>query len=192
MGGERIIDRVVGALSAVTSSLLLVSNAPDASTWLPGVRTVPDVRPERGSLVALHTALHTAGDSVLVVAWDMPFVSAALLRRIVAEGGDSLATIPEGATGLEPFCASYSPSCLPSLDAALDRGDFGVRAFLDQLSQLAQNAPLAPLAPHTPVRVLPRHVVAEYGDPSRLFFNVNTLDDLAVAERMADESRRGA
>jgi molybdopterin-guanine dinucleotide biosynthesis protein A len=35
------------------------------------------------------------------------------------------------------------------------------------------------------VRTLPEEQVRRYGDPARLFFNVNTADDLALANGMA-------
>ena len=42
--GARIIDRVAAALREATDELLLVANDPGAAAWLPGVRTVADVR----------------------------------------------------------------------------------------------------------------------------------------------------
>jgi len=150
---------------------MLVSNAPDAATWLPGVAVYADVRPERGSLVGIHTALTSAGDDVLVVAWDMPFVSADLLellraRRPVAR----FAVIPEGPAGPDPFCAIYTRESLSVIEAALDAGDLRVSHFIDRLPSVE--------------RVSFREVEA-VGDPSRLLFNVNTPEDLAIAERMA-------
>ncbi|MFM8780507.1 MAG: molybdenum cofactor guanylyltransferase, partial [Gemmatimonadota bacterium] len=60
VAGERIIDRVARALRMVTDDLLLVANAPDAARWLPGVRTVADVRLGEGALGGLHAALTCA------------------------------------------------------------------------------------------------------------------------------------
>ena len=52
----------------------------------PAFRVRRDTRRERGSVVGIHTAIAdaAAGDIVLVVAWDMPFVSAHLLAFLVA------------------------------------------------------------------------------------------------------------
>jgi molybdenum cofactor guanylyltransferase len=169
VGGRRIIDRVNESLRAVTSSRFLVSNSPGAGAWLPGVSSVTDARPERGSLVALHTALTEARGPVLVVAWDMPFVSPELLRRLVDATDEASAVIPEGPTGPEPLCAVYSPTCLPLIEASLDRGDFRLRSFVRALAN---------------VKVIRLDEVSRIGDPSRLFFNVNTVEDLVVAERM--------
>jgi len=35
VGGDRIIDRVAAALGATTSELIIVSNAPEATHWIP-------------------------------------------------------------------------------------------------------------------------------------------------------------
>lgn len=76
VGGERMIDRVAKALRAVTDDLLLIANDPDAAGWLPDLRVAGDVRAGEGALGGLHAALTHAGGDIVLVAWDMPFVSA--------------------------------------------------------------------------------------------------------------------
>jgi molybdopterin-guanine dinucleotide biosynthesis protein A len=154
----------------VTDELLLISNSTEASDWLPGARLVADTRIERGSLVGLHTALSHAPHGVLVVAWDMPFVTVELLRVIVdRSAGAEYATVPHGVTGPEPFCAAYTEACLPFIEAALDANDFRLSSFLARLPEVEH------------VRL---DEVARIGDPARLFFNVNSAADLATAEGM--------
>ena len=189
VAGEWIIDRAARALRMVTDELLLVANAPEARTWLPGVRTVADVRPGEGALGGLHAALACAsGDGmtmtvaaeeapdVLVVAWDMPFVSAALLGVMRARGeeGDVDAVLPESdgsRRGVEPLCAWYSTRCLAPITTALDAGDRRVIAFLDAVR----------------VARVPLDEVRRFGDPDRLFGNVNTADDLARLQGMVPD-----
>ena len=187
VAGRRIIDRVAGALRAVSDDLLLVANAPDAGSWLPGVRTVRDVREGEGALGGLHAALAQAGTDILLVAWDMPFASGALLgamrARGEAEGLDAVLPESDGSRrGVEPLCAWYAAACLPAVTAALEAGDRRVIAF------------------HDAVRVgrVPLAEVVRFGDPARLFANVNTPEELAWAEAAAgvpaayDAARDGA
>ncbi|MBM3898745.1 MAG: molybdenum cofactor guanylyltransferase [Gemmatimonadetes bacterium] len=189
VAGERIIDRVARALRMVTDDLLLVANAPDAARWLPGVRTVADVRPGEGALGGLHAALTCAADDVrvatvdegqapdvLVVAWDMPFVSAALLgvMRARGEAGDVDAVLPESdgsRRGVEPLCAWYAARCLAPITAALEAGDRRVIAFLDAM-RMAR---------------VPLEEVRRFGDLDRLFGNVNTAEDLARLQGMVPD-----
>ena len=178
IGGVRIIDRVAVALRATSDDLLMIANAPEAASWLPGVRVAADVRVGEGALGGLHAALARAGTDVLLVAWDMPFVSAALLRmmraRGEAEGVD--AVLPESGgsrRGVEPLCAWYSYACLSAVTSALDAGDRRVVAFHDQVRTLR----------------LDEATVATFGDPARMFGNVNTPDDLVRAQ--LEDSTRG-
>jgi molybdopterin-guanine dinucleotide biosynthesis protein A len=130
VGGARIVDRVARAVRAVTSDLLLVANASDAPSWLPGARVVGDVHRDCGSLAGLHAALAHAGSPVLVVAWDMPFVSAALLAAIVDAARPGVdAVLPLGAHGPEPLCAWYAPPCLAVAERLLAGGERRARAL---------------------------------------------------------------
>lgn len=168
VNGRRIVDRVAAALREVTDSLLLIANADDAASWLPGVRTERDVRTGLGALGGLHAALAHAGTDVLLVAWDMPFVSAALLgeMRRLGEEASADVVIPESdgsRRGVEPLCAWYSARCLPAVERTLDAGDLRVIGFHEQVR----------------VQRLPLARVSDFGDPVRLFSNVNTPADLA-------------
>ena len=173
VGGRRIVDRVAGALAQVTDRLLLVANAVDAPTWLPGVETVPDLVAGAGPLGGVLTALDHAGGPALVVAWDMPFVPASLLgelRRVAEEEG-ALALAPErdGKGRVEPLCAWYGPACREPAAERVRRGELRMTALLDAVG--ARRLPLA--------RVL------DWGDPERLFLNVNTSAELEAARRLA-------
>jgi molybdopterin-guanine dinucleotide biosynthesis protein A len=176
-----VIDRVAEALRAASDELLLIANDPAANTWLPNVRTASDVRPRRGSLGGIHAAIVHAGQPVLVVAWDMPFVPPALLHALRNRGSvvNADAVLPESGSrrGLEPLCAYYSPACVPAIERQLDANDMRVVSFFEDVR----------------VERIPEHEVRRFGDPAILFMNVNTPDDLALAERhAADDLHRRA
>jgi molybdopterin-guanine dinucleotide biosynthesis protein A len=171
VGGERILDRVLLAVQQVTGALpVLVANAPDAGGWRPGLNVARDVRAGCGSLGGIYTAVAAGPGPVLVVAWDMPFVTADLLQALVRSSDGYDAFLPEsgGRRGLEPLCAVYGPACEAAIRGRLDQEDFRAIGF------------------HAAVRVgtLPLEQVASFGDPETLFFNVNTADDLARAEEL--------
>lgn len=174
VGGRRMIDRVASVLTNTTREIVLVANDPIASEWLPGVRVVADVRPGNGSLGGLHAALAHIESSVLVVAWDMPFVTPELLGRLRDLGDANAALVdavvplaprPSAAARPQPLCAYYTRACLPAIERRLDRGDRRIVAMLDDLH----------------VRWLEGSELAAYGDSDVLFANVNTRDDLARA-----------
>ena len=171
LGGRRILDRVVDAITAaVGAPPLLVANAPDAGSWAPALRCIPDVRSGAGSLGGIYTALCDAPGPVLCVAWDMPFVSEDLLRTLIAGSDGFDAFLPEsgGRRGLEPLCAVYGQACRAPIEQAIARGDLRAIAFHDAVR----------------VGTLSLDRVRAFGDPETLFFNVNRPDDLERAEQI--------
>ena len=180
VGGRRIIDRVAEALARATDALLLIANDPAASGWLPGVRVAGDVRAGLGSLGGIHSALVQAGGGpVLVVAWDMPFVPVPLLwalRRLGASAGVDAAVPESGGSrrGVEPLCAFYGPACRAAIERRLDEGDHRVISFYEDVR----------------VARLGADEVARFGDPAVMFMNVNSPEELALAEGHAPDSAR--
>ncbi len=171
VGGIRIIDRVAAALRESTDELWLIANSKEAERWLPDARVGADIVIGAGGLGGLHAALHHARRPVLVVAWDMPFVPAALLRRLrsLSDGADAVLPESPSRRGLEPLCAWYGLPCLGAIQESLDSGDHRMIGFLERLR----------------VARLPGSSVAEFGDPGILFMNVNTPEDLTLAETYA-------
>lgn len=172
IGGERILDRLVHAFEdAFAAPPLLVANDPEASRWHPGLRVVPDLRPGLGALGGIHTAICRAPAPVVLVAWDMPFVTAELLGALAGglEGVDACLPESGGRRGLEPLCAAYGPACAAAIEQVEEAGDRRAIAF------------------HHLIRVgkLNDRTVRAIGDPAILFFNVNTAEDLQRAEEMA-------
>ena len=175
--GERVIDRVASALRATTDSLLLIANDPEAGEWLPGVRVASDVRPGIGSLGGIHAALVHAATAVIVVAWDMPFVPIELLAELRARGEDADVVAPESDSskrGLEPLCAYYSQACVAPIEQSIDADDRRAIGFFDKVRVVR----------------LPVDEVRRFGIPERMFMNVNTPGELALAEQYAAAADR--
>lgn len=171
VGGARILDRLVDRfLEALGELPLLVANAPEAPTFRPDLRVVSDRRPGYGTLGGLLTAVLEAPAPVVCVAWDMPFIPAGLLRELAQglESADVCIPASGGRRGMEPLCAGYGPRTGPAMAAALDRGDLRAIAFHDTVR----------------VTLLPEAAVRRFGDPERIFLNVNTAADLTRANGM--------
>ena len=163
VGRARIIDRQLAALSAVADDIRIVAN--EAARYADtGVRIIPDAIPGAGPLGGVYSALLDARhDRVLVIAGDLPFVTAALFGRLLAEIGESDevdAVVPRSARGLEPLCAVYRRRCAAAAKSRIDRGALRVAGLLDDVR----------------IRVLEPDVLAPY-DAGALFENVNTPHD---------------
>ena len=174
VGGRRIVDRVLDALRGATDELFLITNDSSVRAAVRDVPAFVDVRRERGSLIGLYSALSHCRDSVIVAAWDMPFLAPALLAELRERGEQSsAAAIPEGPFGPEPLCAYYPRSCLAMVEEQIERGELRLSALIDAL----------------PSRVIvPRDEVAQFGSPARLFANINSAADLADAQLLADSA----
>ena len=149
---------------------VLIANDPDAASWGTGLRIECDVLPGYGALGGIHAAVARAPAPVVAVAWDMPFINVrlvTLLADALVSGIDAVLPASGGRRGMEPLCAAYGPACEPAIRRALERGDRRAISFHDDVN----------------VAVLPFEQVASAGSPELLFFNINTAEDLAQAER---------
>src|SRR6185503_1031461 len=97
----------------------------------------PDLKPGRGALGGLYTAIASAKHPlVAVVACDMPFASANLLEAesslLLEEEVDVV--IPRSDEGYEPRHAVYRrESCLPAIDAAIQADQWKVVSWFPQV-----------------------------------------------------------
>ncbi len=128
IGPAAIIDRQLEALREVAADVFVVGR--DDAAWTSrGLRVVPDEIPDAGPLGGIYTAIvQSPCERTLVVACDMPFLSAAFLRRLAAVEDADL-VIPRRARGYEPLCAIYSRICATDIHARIDRGAYEASAL---------------------------------------------------------------
>lgn len=172
--GGTLIERVIGQLQGLADEIIVTSNQPDDYAFL-GLPVFTDTLPGRGALGGLFTALQAAShEQVAVVACDLPFVSAQLLQHLHTRmtAGDWDVVIPTSKAGLEPLQAVYRrETCLPAVQAALQQGEWKLISFFPRLRVLA----------------LPLEQVRIFDPQERIFLNVNTPRELALAEKLAKE-----
>jgi molybdopterin-guanine dinucleotide biosynthesis protein A len=167
-----LIQRVMDRLAPIADELLVTSNEPAALSFLQSP-LVPDLRPGRGALGGLYTALAAAqGDIVAVVACDMPFASAPLIRAsadmLEQEAADVvIARTPEG---FEPMHAVYRRiTCLPAIESAIEADQWRVISWF----------------PKVQVRTLTEDELARHDPEGIAFLNLNTPEEFKEAERRA-------
>jgi molybdopterin-guanine dinucleotide biosynthesis protein A len=170
--GRPLIQRVIERLIPIADELIVTTNRPEEYTFL-NQRLIADLKPGRGALGGLYTAIASASNPyVAVVACDMPFASSSLLetaaKLMVQEEADVV--IGKDEEGYQPLHAVYRrATCLPAIEAALDAGLWKVVSWLPQVR----------------VRILTSDEVRRYDPANLAFWNVNTLEDFADAERLA-------
>jgi len=168
--GMPLIEHLISRVSGLGDELLITTNNPSGYAYL-GLPMASDPSPGGGALVGLHTALSAAhGEQVLVLACDMPFVQRPLLMHLLTLSSEADIVIPRRAGEFEPLHAVYARSCLSAVQEALEGGEKRTIGFFPR------------------VRVLPvEEDELRRFDPHGLsFFNINTPQDLAQAERTLD------
>lgn len=188
--GKPLIQRVIDRLAPLADEIIVTTNRPEDYVFL-NLRLAADLKPGRGALGGLYTAIASAAAPfVAVVACDMPFASAKLIesahRLMVEEEADVVIaraapraealSVAKGQRagktdeGYEPFHAVYRrTTCLPAIEAAIEADQWKVIAWF----------------PKVKVRTLTPEEVKSL-DPSGLcFWNLNTPEEFAEAEKMA-------
>jgi molybdopterin-guanine dinucleotide biosynthesis protein A len=133
--GATLAGTVAEAVGAAAGSVRLVGSLSYGEL---GYGIVPDGYPGEGPLGGILTALdHSPADWNLIVACDMPALSADFLRQLLDAAGASGAGVllPADPSGrLQPLCAVYHRSSRQGLGAAFARG---VRKVAEALEEVA-------------------------------------------------------
>ena len=140
LDGRRLVDRAAAVLGAVAAPVIEVGPG-----WAPGLACVREDPPGSGPLAALwagaealrtmgnRSAVQPAGDrpaeAVLVLAVDMPAVSAALLR-LLAEWPGAHTVVPTSGGHPQPLCARYGIDALAAIPGLLSTGQRSLRSLL--------------------------------------------------------------
>jgi molybdopterin-guanine dinucleotide biosynthesis protein A len=159
--GRTIIVRQVDVLQRVASDVFVVGGPPDRYADL-GLAVYADREAGLGAIGGLVTALEIARQPrVLVIASDLPFLEAAVLRQLAALSDHADGAWIRTARGVEPLLACYRRECLGPIRQAVDAGqrklaDLGAVLRMAELSEADLTA---------------------MGASPRLLTNVNTPDD---------------
>jgi molybdopterin-guanine dinucleotide biosynthesis protein A len=166
VGGRRILERQLDELCHITDDILLVGGRPIED--VAGLRPVSDRVPDSGPLGGLDAALAAARDDrVILIACDMPFITAGFLESLLALSDSVDAVVPRTERGYHPLCAVYRRSCHPAVVRRLVERRLKMLDLLEDLK----------------VHVVDREHVATFGG-ERVLANVNTPDELHDLEAL--------
>ena len=172
VGGVPIVERQLAMFATIGVVPRIVAvEAGRCRTW---ASIVPDPG-DGGALGGLYTALETAvTEAVVVVAGDMPFLTARFVDALLAHLASHDGALPRtGAAGWHPLAAVYRRRVAPRLRDRLDRGE---RRVVDAVTTLD-------------VAVLDDTVLARLDPDGTLLCNANTPADVDRARRHAEAGR---
>lgn len=134
VAGRSLAERSAGVLAEVCAPCVEVGPG-RSELW--SVREVPPGAGPLAAVVAGWHALRLDGahrGPVLVLAVDLPRVSAALLR-LLAGAPPGASVLPEWRGRLQPLCARYEPAALERADELLARGARSMGSLLDRIDR---------------------------------------------------------
>ncbi len=160
--GQPLWETQLAKLEALQPARLLLSCRREQAIIAPQAECVFDPPGSDGPLPALARCLETAAMPVLALAVDMPHVSVAFLRVLIALGTSAdKGIIYHGTHGYEPLCALYPVAILPLLQETIAAGNFRFQSLV----QKAVDAGWLTVIPLT---------------QEKLFFNLNSPADLSA------------
>jgi len=161
-----LLDHAIARLREVADDVRILSGG-EPRYQDRGLPVITDGPGGPGALVGLLAGLSVLERPLgLFLAVDLPHVTVPLLRHLLAlaEGVDAVVPISPG--GAEPLCAVYASSCLAPVREALARQDLKMTSFWSELR----------------VRQVNAATLASFGDPDRLFLNLNAPEDYERAQ----------
>ena len=167
LAGERLIDRALRQ-AAGWSNLVAIAVRDPAQVEPVHVPMIPDVPEIAGPLGGLAAALRFVGgggaEFVLTIPTDMPFLPGDLLGRLFAAIGEHACALASSGGHVHPVCGLWRTSAVDRVDEYLAGGRRSLKGFAQMIGCRKVAWPVEPLDP---------------------FFNVNTAEELAHAERHA-------
>jgi molybdopterin-guanine dinucleotide biosynthesis protein A len=168
IGSASILERQLALVRGLTPHVLVVAGT-RSPLGADAARVVPDRIRGAGALGGIYTALVEAPtEQVLVIACDMPFLTAPFLARLADAGRTSEVAVPRDNRGRHPLCASYHRRIAEQLKSRIDRGELRVGDALEGLT----------------VREIGPDELSAFDVDGRLLLNVNTPADYEQARTL--------
>ncbi len=164
-GRSTLLDHALDRLRAVCREVRILGGAEPGYTER-GVPVLRDAAAGQGPVGGLLAGLATLEDEAGVfLAVDVPFAPVTLLSFLLEECAGHDAAVPVTASGPQPLCAVYRPSCRAAVERCVAGGDLRLTAFWPEVS----------------VRTVGEDVLARFGSPADLLRNLNTPEEYARA-----------
>ena len=169
VNGQAIIARTIATLSAQAAPLALSANGDPARFADLGLPILADPMPGypgplAGILAGLNWAAEHGMTWLVSVPGDCPFLPKDLVTRLHLARNDATYAVAASGGWTHPVIALWPTACRHDLQAALLSGERKIDAFTAHHETAQAEWPTDPLDP---------------------FLNVNTIEDLAAANRLA-------
>jgi molybdopterin-guanine dinucleotide biosynthesis protein A len=163
--GEKMIRRTMDVFKGLFKEIIIVTNLPldyldqDASV-------VTDIFPGKGPIGGIHTGLFfSSNEHAFFAACDMPFFNTEFISYMLSRIGKYDIVVPETEKGFQPLHAIYSRKCLNRIKTLIREDRLKATGFYKGFRTLA----------------IPPNDIARFNPEGRMFYNVNTPEDMKGA-----------
>ena len=163
--GTRLIDNILAVYQKIFSEIIIVTNDPLSYTEFSETLIVTDIYKEKGALGGIYTGLFYATyDYSFVAACDMPFLNEDFIIYLTEQTDKFDIVVPQLSEGFQPLHAIYSRNCLSHIKKRLIADKLKIAGFYKEVRLLS----------------IPEEKIKPFNKDGRLFFNLNTPEDLKV------------
>jgi molybdenum cofactor guanylyltransferase len=163
--GEKMIRRTMDVFKGLFREIIIVTNRP-VEYLDQDARIVTDIFPGKGPIGGIHTGLFfSSNEHAFVAACDLPFFNTEFISHMVSLIGNYDIVVPETEKGFQPLHAIYSRKCLNRVKTLIIEHRLKVTGFYKGFRTLA----------------IPPREIARFDPAGRIFYNVNTPEDLQGA-----------
>jgi molybdopterin-guanine dinucleotide biosynthesis protein A len=162
INGERLIDRTMRIYDALFREIIISTNSPLEYLDF-DARIVTDIYQGKGPLGGIHAGLlHATCEHAFVSACDMPYLSEAFIRFMIAQTGSHDLVVPVTDNGFESLHAVYSRKFLPVIESQIERGELKVSLLFRKFK----------------TREIREDEIRSFDPEGKLFANLNRPEDL--------------
>lgn len=166
--GQTLLTRTLDLARSVTLDLRIVGDPEKFAALAP---VFEDIFRDRGPLGGIHAALRVSQtDLNLMLAVDMPFVSATFLKYLISQARsapEAAVVVPRTGGRWQPLCATYRREFADAAETAL----------------LAGQNKIDSLFAATETRVIEEEELKRNGFSRDIFRNLNTPEELEAGKR---------
>ena len=172
VGDNCLLQRVVSRLSLFGCEIIIVTaskQSPLPPVDCPRLRIIEDTYSGKGALGGIYTGLAASSSRYnLTVACDMPFLNYNLMRYIMQLSPGFDAVVPQVSDTFEPLHAVYSKDCLVPIETIFWQNKLSIYTLFNLIK----------------VKYVGVDEIDKFDPKHWSFFNINTEDDLNMAQEL--------
>ena len=175
LGGRYFLDWIIDTLSNACFELLLATREPALyREWR--LKIVEDILQASSPLTGLHAGLvNMQADYAFCTSCDTPLLRSEVVQVLIDEiesGYDVI--VPASGTYYQPMCAVYSRRCIPFIEKQLNLGELKTDHLYEKII----------------LKEIPYERFEAIDPDLKSFFNLNTPEDLNLANRLLKQTEQ--